>query len=243
MPPKQKSRDGGGRGRQRTPPPQLFFLLAAGLLLAALSFQSRKGLRSYVSSIFDATATAAASGAGGRARIRKTLPPTVEVYTNASSFPRLLSSGPHVVNPGTVGLYKFSDVCVTKHQTSSYLRGLVYFLNESDPQLSNPMRCVTCSAPLNHQGGWNGTGRDAKEVGHTCGFECIHAMYARDVEDWNECRVTEKAKHQARVWGQVQYPVTAEAVHYYKSPGKAVQRTVNLKLNKTNETCGQGCFS
>ena len=54
-------------------------------------------------------------------------------------------------------------------------------------------------------------------------------MYARDVEDWNGCRAKEKAVHQTRVWGQMQYPVTAEAVHYYKSPGKVIQRTVNLK--------------
>ena len=216
----------GGRGRRWPPPPRLFLLLA-GQILAGLWVQSRTELRpyvNYVSSIFD---DATAPGAGG-ARIRKTPPPTVEVYANASSSPRLLSSGPHVVNPETVGLYRFSDVCVTKHQTAMDLHGLIYFLNESDPQLSNPMRCVTCSAPLDHRGGWNGTGRDEKEVGHTCGFECVHAMYARDVEDWNGCRATERAVHQARVWGQMQFPVTAEAVHYYKSPGKVIQRTMNL---------------
>jgi hypothetical protein len=141
------------------------------------------------------------------------------IYNNTRDVPTMISSGPRIVNQQIAGgLYEFNNVCLTKHYTSSYLRGLVYFAPDEEELMNNELRCAPCSAPLNHPGGWNGTGRDEKNVKHKCGFECIHASYASSVDDWSDCMGQEVVQRKLKVWGQEQIPARAHTVHYYKDP-------------------------
>ncbi|EED88188.1 predicted protein [Thalassiosira pseudonana CCMP1335] len=125
--------------------------------------------------------------------------PTPKIYDDVRDVPRMTSTGPIEANDGIGGLYHFTDVCLTKHHLlNENLQGVIYFQPDNDELLANELRCVPCSAPLNHGGGWDGEGRDEKAVRHKCGFTTAHAMLDR--------------------WGQHQIPSRAEVVHWYEEP-------------------------
>jgi hypothetical protein len=103
--------------------------------------------------------------------------PTPKIYDDVRDVPRMTSTGPIEANDGIGGLYHFTDVCLTKHHLlNENLQGVIYFQPDNDELLANELRCVPCSAPLNHGGGWDGEGRDEKAVRHKCGFTTAHAM-------------------------------------------------------------------
>ncbi|KAL7537300.1 hypothetical protein ACHAWF_009478, partial [Thalassiosira exigua] len=146
--------------------------------------------------------------------------PTYVVYDTASKMPRMASSGPRDVLPGVMGLYEFENVCLARHLTEPTITGLIYFSpHDAAVTSSNGKRCIPCSAPLDHGGGWEGTGRDEGDVGHKCGFEGVHAMFATSVEDWSECSSRPEAREQAAIWGQEYVPASAVSrVHFYEEP-------------------------
>lgn len=149
----------------------------------------------------------------------KLITPTIYNNINISAIPQLISSGPTDALPNTIGMYQFENVCLTKHLTEYDLTGLVYFTPDDTTLLNNPKRCIPCSAPLNHDGGWNGTGRDEKEVNHKCGFETLHAMFASDVQDFAECYSKQSVQRQLEIWGQRYIPHSVvNTVHYYEEP-------------------------
>mmetsp|Transcript_2236 Transcript_2236/g.4538 ORF Transcript_2236/g.4538 Transcript_2236/m.4538 type:complete len:552 (+) Transcript_2236:3-1658(+) len=169
------------------------------------------------------------------------LHPNPIIYNDILSIPNFHSSGPRIINPKIPSLYEFRNVCLTNHITSPTLRGLVYLtppifdknvdnkdrnktatiISEPMEQLSiqnNPHRCVPCSAPLNHKGGWNGIHPNEKQVGHRCGFVSVHAMFATNISDWSHCihDIPENSKL-IQKWGQVQIPsCRVESVHFYE---------------------------
>ncbi|KAL7533295.1 hypothetical protein ACHAWF_004447, partial [Thalassiosira exigua] len=99
------------------------------------------------------------------------------------------------------------------------LTGLIYFSPHDAAVANNRKRCIPCSAPLNHGGGWEGTGRDEKVVGHKCGFVGVHAMFATSIEDWSNCSTQPEARKRARSWGQGYVPGSVvHQVHYYNEP-------------------------
>ncbi|KAL3798709.1 hypothetical protein HJC23_004460, partial [Cyclotella cryptica] len=105
--------------------------------------------------------------------------PLPAIYNNTKDMPPFVSSGPYHVNPSLGGLYEFHNVCLTKHKFELLPQGLIYIKQLSDTNVqNNPTRCVPCSAPLNHRGGWDGIGRDEGEVKHKCCFDSFHAMFA-----------------------------------------------------------------
>lgn len=94
-------------------------------------------------------------------------------------MPQIASSGPYVLNPslpgrnmsGGKGLYQFDDVCLTKHFKTQAIQGLIYLEPKNEKLVNKIYRCVPCSRPLHHDGGWWGVGRDQNSVGHICGFQ------------------------------------------------------------------------
>jgi len=150
--------------------------------------------------------------------------------------------GPFLVNRDIPGLYEFNNVCLTKQLSETCrksvnhcegnLQGIIYFTPNDDKTMRNPLRCVTCSAPLMHH--WNETGRDEEEVGHKCGFTSTHVMYASDITDWNQCRLQPDAQSLTNLWGKQQVPATAESIRYYNEPV--------LSLNFQADNIGHSLF-
>lgn len=165
------------------------------------------------------------------------------IYDNITAMPNMISSGPFLVNNDIPGLYEFNNVCLTKqlsekcHEAVNHcegdIQGIIYFTPNDDTMMSNPLRCVTCSAPLMH--GWNDTtGRDGEEVGHRCGFTSTHVMYASDVADWNQCRLQPDAQRLTNLWEQEQVPKYVESIRYYNEP--------ILSLNFKADNIGHSLF-
>lgn len=97
------------------------------------------------------------------------------------------------------------------------LRGLIYFSNESEI-MDNPKRCVPCSnrQPLMN---WDGEGHgDAERVGHKCGMNGLHAMFASTVEDWTECIMKDENAKLMEEYGQTQTPVNVSTIHFFQEP-------------------------
>ena len=142
-----------------------------------------------------------------------------KIYKNISEIPQMISTGPKNVLPNIIGLYEFENVCLMKHATEYSLTGLVYFTPQDTNLLYNPKRCIPCSAPLNHNFGWHGVGRDEHEVNHKCGFEALHAMFATNVSDFAECYSQDSTQEQLNEWGQRYIPPdVVNEVHYYEEP-------------------------
>lgn len=146
----------------------------------------------------------------------------VRYYDKIDRMKPLLSKGPVQYDDDNGGLHIFEDVCLTNnidairmrpHGTTTP-RGLVYF---TDEMRDNPKRCVPCSNsdPLE---GWDDTHEDEKVVGHKCGMNGLHAMFASSVGDWSDCIMEKDNFHLMAEYKQTQSPTEVTTVHYFLNP-------------------------
>ena len=97
--------------------------------------------------------------------------PEPTIFNNVQDMPAIASSGPTDLNPEISGMYQFDNVCLTRHDKSGNIQGLIYLDPGNEAVARNKKRCIPCSRPIDHEGGWWGKGRDQPEVGHICGFQ------------------------------------------------------------------------
>ena len=146
----------------------------------------------------------------------------VRYYDKIDRMKPLLSKGPVQYDDDIGGLHIFEDVCLTNnidairmrpHGTTTP-RGVVYF---TDEMRDNPKRCVPCSNsdPLE---GWDDTHEDEKVVGHKCGMNGLHAMFASSVGDWSDCIMEKDNFHLMAENKQTQSPTEVTNVHYFLNP-------------------------
>ena len=180
---------------------------------------------------------------------------------NVDEMPQIASSGPYVLNPslpgrnmsGGKGLYQFDDVCLTKHSKTQAIQGLIYLEPKNEKLVNEIYRCVPCSRPLHHDGGWWGVGRDQNSVGHICGFQgkkgycsrckilclqatslfiCIlsgsHAMFAANVSDLSACMQTASAQKIFKAWDQWHTPSQVKTIHYFEEPTLSLNFQENI---------------
>lgn len=133
------------------------------------------------------------------------------------------SKGPVLFNSDIAGLYLFENVCLTNNVDAlryrpmeTTLRGLIYFTDDKKMN-DNSKRCVPCS---NNQAmeTWDETYADESIVGHKCGMNGLHAMYASSVGDWSSCIKQEENTQLMTQWGQTQSPTAVETIHFFKEP-------------------------
>eukprot|EP00574_Skeletonema_japonicum_P013981 CAMPEP_0201719030 /NCGR_PEP_ID=MMETSP0593-20130828/4372_1 /ASSEMBLY_ACC=CAM_ASM_000672 /TAXON_ID=267983 /ORGANISM="Skeletonema japonicum, Strain CCMP2506" /LENGTH=608 /DNA_ID=CAMNT_0048209421 /DNA_START=91 /DNA_END=1917 /DNA_ORIENTATION=+ len=149
----------------------------------------------------------------------------LEYYPDPARLPKMVSTGPQRVADDLGGMHLFTDVCVTNNidsakppELDTSVRGLVYF----DKRMSrNPKRCVPCSTKAMNaraEDKWGESSSLDSQLGHQCGMQGLHAMYASSVTDWNDCTAeTENRQFMIRN-RQNQSPSHAKNVHYFEEP-------------------------
>ena len=149
----------------------------------------------------------------------------IEYYPDPSRLPKMVSTGPQRVHDELAGMHLFTDVCVTYNIDSAKppdldtsLRGLIYF----DKRMAqNPKRCVPCSTKAMNsrtEDKWGEPSSLDAHLGHQCGMQGLHTMYASSVTDWNDCTAeTENRQFMIRN-KQNQSPSHAKSVHYFEEP-------------------------
>lgn len=149
----------------------------------------------------------------------------LEYYPDPARLPKMISTGPRRVEDDLGGMHLFTDVCVTNNidsakppEQDTSVRGLVYF----DKRMAkNPKRCVPCSTKaMNARADdkWGEPSSLDSQLGHQCGMQGLHAMYASSVTDWNDC-TSETENRQFMIRNrQNQSPSHAKNVHYFEEP-------------------------
>mmetsp|Transcript_6581 Transcript_6581/g.11057 ORF Transcript_6581/g.11057 Transcript_6581/m.11057 type:complete len:600 (-) Transcript_6581:25-1824(-) len=149
----------------------------------------------------------------------------LEYYPDPARLPKMVSTGPRRVDDSLAGMHLFTDVCVTNNIDSAKapdvdtsIRGLIYF----DKRMAkNPKRCVPCSIKAMNsraEDKWGESSSLDSQLGHQCGMNGLHAMYASSVTDWNDCTAeTENRQFMIRN-KQTQTPSHAKNVHYFEEP-------------------------
>ena len=153
----------------------------------------------------------------------------IRFFDSPSKMKPIYSKGPILYEEDMGGLYLFENVCLTQNvdalryqpNPDSGLRGLIFFTSDEDVQ-KNPRRCVPCSLrePLVE---WEDSHPDDKKVGHNCGMNGLHAMYASSVGDWSDCIMEEENAKLMKKWGQTQSPVNVSTIHFFQEPTFALQ--------------------
>jgi len=137
----------------------------------------------------------------------------------------LVSKGPILFDPNMDGLHLFENVCLTnnidqlrfKSGPESTLRGLIYFKNAQEEDMTNPKRCLPCSNN-DDMTSWDGTYQDEKLVGHKCGMNGIHAMFATSVGDWSSCIMEDTNMKLMEDMQQTQSPLNVSTIHFFQEP-------------------------
>eukprot|EP00571_Detonula_confervacea_P013326 CAMPEP_0172301998 /NCGR_PEP_ID=MMETSP1058-20130122/3776_1 /TAXON_ID=83371 /ORGANISM="Detonula confervacea, Strain CCMP 353" /LENGTH=718 /DNA_ID=CAMNT_0013012323 /DNA_START=210 /DNA_END=2366 /DNA_ORIENTATION=+ len=148
----------------------------------------------------------------------------IQFYDSPDKMKPIFSKGPILQNSEMGGLHLFENVCLTNNvdalryrpDPETSLRGLIYFTDE-ESVVNNPKRCVPCS---NHEPmeDWGDDNVDEKVVGHKCGMDGLHAMFASSVGDWTDCIMQEENTALMEKWGQTQSPVNVSTIHFFQEP-------------------------
>lgn len=154
----------------------------------------------------------------------------IRFYDSPSKMKAFHSKGPILHEKEMGGLHWFENVCLTNNvdqdryrpARETSLRGLIYFTDDKEI-LGNSKRCVPCS---NHEPlvDWNeDANHDETVVGHKCGMNGLHAMYASSVQDWTDCIMEPENAKLMKKWGQTQSPVNVSTIHYFQEPTFVLQ--------------------
>jgi len=148
----------------------------------------------------------------------------IRFYDSPSKMKPLYSKGPILWDDEMGGLHLFENVCLTTNidalryrpQPQTGLRGLIYFTDEEE-MMKNPKRCVPCSNSY-AMDNWEDANKDRKVVGHKCGMNGLHAMYASSVGDWSDCIMEKENAELMEEWGQTQSPLNVTTIHFFQEP-------------------------
>mmetsp|Transcript_27699 Transcript_27699/g.49902 ORF Transcript_27699/g.49902 Transcript_27699/m.49902 type:complete len:679 (+) Transcript_27699:453-2489(+) len=148
----------------------------------------------------------------------------IRFFDSPDKMKPMYSKGPILWDEEMGGLHLFENVCLTTNidalryrpDPETSLRGLIYF-TEDEAMLKNPKRCVPCSnsQPMEN---WEDANKDRKVVGHKCGMNGLHAMFASSVGDWSDCIMEEENTKLMEKWGQTQSPVNVTTIHFFQEP-------------------------
>ncbi|KAL9188492.1 hypothetical protein ACHAXT_006870 [Thalassiosira profunda] len=169
----------------------------------------------------------------------------IELYRSPERMPDVESRGPFPVDPNVGGLWRFENVCLTNNvdapkppESDTSLRGLLYFTRDKK-MTSNPKRCVPCSKndmDGRSEDSWKAASDTDADLGHRCGMKGLHAMFARDVVDYNECMsVAENRKSIIRA-RQIQSPSEAKQIHFFREPTFVLQFDAHSRENSLFDT-------
>lgn len=151
-------------------------------------------------------------------------------YESPDRMEPIISKGPVSYSDTVGGLHLFENVCLTTNidalryrpDPDSGLRGLIFFTDE-EKVMNNPKRCVPCSN-REEMGEWdNPNHKDSETVGHQCGMNGLHAMYASSVGDWSDCIMEDENAKLMEDWGQTQSPVDVSTIHFFQEPTFVLQ--------------------
>lgn len=150
----------------------------------------------------------------------------IRFFDSPDKMKSIVSKGPILWDDSIGGLHLFENVCLTNNidairyrpEPDTSLRGLIYFMDENDELMKNTKRCVPCS---NKQAmdDWDGASvQDEQVVGHKCGMNGIHAMFASSVGDWTNCIMQEENVNLMEKMGQTQTPIDVSTIHFFQEP-------------------------
>mmetsp|Transcript_25951 Transcript_25951/g.52568 ORF Transcript_25951/g.52568 Transcript_25951/m.52568 type:complete len:675 (+) Transcript_25951:348-2372(+) len=155
----------------------------------------------------------------------------VRYFDKPDKMTPMISKGPILFNQDMGGLHLFEEVCVTNNMDAlrwtpmeTSLRGLVYFTGDQDI-LDNEKRCVPCKDTKGLEG-WDSASPEEAVLGHKCGMNGLHAMFASSVGDWSECISREENMKLMEEYGQTQSPLDVDTVHLFTQPTFLLQFNV-----------------
>ena len=148
----------------------------------------------------------------------------IRFFDSPDKMKPIYSKGPILFNEDMGGLHMFENVCLTNNidalryspDPETSLRGLIFFTPDEEVA-KNSKRCVPCSAAHPVES-WEDVNKDEKKVGHKCGLNGLHAMYASSVGDWTECIMEEENTKLMGKWGQTQAPTEVNTIHFFQEP-------------------------
>ncbi|KAL7542760.1 hypothetical protein ACHAXR_013092 [Thalassiosira sp. AJA248-18] len=157
----------------------------------------------------------------------------IRFFDSPDKMKPIYSKGPILVDEDMGGLHMFENVCLTSNidalryrpDPDTALQGLIYFTNDDDI-LSNEKRCVPCSnhQPMENWDDDTSNNKDEKEdVGHKCGMNGLHAMFASSVGDWSNCIMKEENTKLMESYGQTQSPTNVSTIHFFQEPTFVLQ--------------------
>ncbi len=155
----------------------------------------------------------------------------VRYFDKPDKMTPMISKGPILFNQDMGGLHLFEEVCVTNNVDAlrwrpmeTSLRRLVYFTGDQDV-LDNEKRCVPCRDTKALEG-WDSTTPEEATLGHKCGMNGLHVMFASSVGDWSECITREENTKLMKEYGQTQSPLDVDTVHLFTQPTFLLQFNV-----------------